>query len=253
MTRPLIGISAPLRRLDTEHGADLPYAALGTDYIEAVEAAGCIPVVLPPLGDPRQLAARLDGLVLSGGGDVDPSRYGGRPEPGVEYSAQRDAFELGLALTARERRLPTLGICRGHQVVNVALGGTLTVDLGTTAVHAPLLDAERQFRLRHDVELDPLSRLAGVYGVTRRAVGTLHHQALDRVADGLRVVARAADGVVEAVEAVDGWDYLGVQWHPEKLSAPDEWAFELALFERLTEAAGGAAGEARTADVVLTA
>ncbi|GAA1724525.1 gamma-glutamyl-gamma-aminobutyrate hydrolase family protein [Microbacterium paludicola] len=250
MTRPLIGISAPLRRLDTEHGTDLPYAALGTDYIEAVEAAGGIPIVLPPIGDPAQLAARLDGLVLSGGGDVDPTRYGGRPEPGVEYSAQRDGFELELARAARDLNIPTLGICRGHQVVNVALGGTLVVDLGTTSVHAPLLDAERQFRVRHDVTLAPDSRLAGVYGVTRRAVNSLHHQAVGRVAEGLVAVAQADDGVVEAVEATDGWDYVGVQWHPEKLSAPEEWAFELALFRRLVAAASAGSP---AFEVVLTA
>lgn len=241
MTRPLIGISAPVRRLDTEHGTDLPYAALGTDYIEAVDAAGGIPIVLSPFGDPAQVAARLDGLVLSGGGDVDPSRYGGRPEPGVEYSAQRDDFELGLARAARDLGVPTLGICRGHQVVNVALGGTLVVDLGTTAVHAPLLDAERQFRLRHDVTLAPGSRLAGIYGALRRPVNSLHHQAVGRVAETLTAVGHADDGAIEAVEATDGWDYIGVQWHPEKLSAPEEWAFELALFRRLVASASSAA------------
>ncbi len=193
-------------------------------YMRALDAAGAVPVVLPPLGDAGAYLDRLDGICLSGGPDLDPSAYGA-PERHAELGPTEpslDAFELALLDGALERGMPILAICRGAQALNVACGGTLHQ-------HVP---GHRQTELAtqptQDVEIAARSRLASIMGTRAVRVNSFHHQAIDRVGRGLRVVARAADGTVEGVEGA-GF-VIGVQWHAETLTP------HLRLFEALVAA-----------------
>ena len=211
--------------------------SLGLAYVRAVSAAGGIPVVLPPLPE-TALAPLLDrfaGICLSGGPDLDPSTYGaerhrelGPTEPDA------DRFEIELAQLAWERNLPLLAICRGSQTLNVARGGTLIQHLPeleqVTIEHR---QTEAGDAVTHAVELDGDSMLAGFAG-TRIEVNSFHHQGLDRLGTGLRVVGRSPDGVVEAIEGIDRRFVIGVQWHAECLTSRPEQA---RLFEGLIEAA----------------
>jgi len=216
---PLIGVTAnTLGNGAFDGSVQCPRA-----YLDAVSAAGGTPVLVPPLADPSAavaaaVIARLDGLLLSGGRDVPPSRYGQAPHPASEpMDPRRDAWDMRLLECAlAQGRLPVLGICLGAQQLNVALGGTLVQhvpDLGGGLEHrAP----EAGDRL-HAVTLVPGSRLAAVLGKDTVDVTTRHHQAVDRVGRGVVAVARAPDGLVEAIEGVDpGRFFVGVQWHPER-------------------------------------
>jgi putative glutamine amidotransferase len=198
-------------------------------YTNALVDAGLAPLILPPV-DPSVATASLAGvagLVLTGGEDVDPAEFGQAPHPatGAPHAA-RDAYELALARAAFEQRVPTLAICRGAQVLNVALGGTLVQDLPSLQPSdlEHDLSARRTERV-HSVEIEPRSALARVVGDTRIATNSSHHQAIDRVAPDLHVTARSDDGVIEAVEPNDSsWWMLAVQWHPEELTAtPEDW------------------------------
>jgi putative glutamine amidotransferase len=169
---------------------------------------------------------RIDGLVLTGGADVGPALYGATPHHKLGVvSEARDAWEIALVHAARRENLPLLAICRGAQILNVALGGTLIQDLPSQQPseinHDP--DEPRNTRT-HSVELPTETRLARAVGLTRFEVNSVHHQAIERVADELRIVAVAPDGVIEAVEtAADSpWWCIGVQWHPEDLAGADE-------------------------------
>jgi putative glutamine amidotransferase len=201
--------------------------ALGLTYMRAVEAAGGLPVVLPPLEGEAiaPLLARLDGICLSGGPDLDPAAYGaherhtelGPTEPSL------DAFELSLVKLALLRNLPILAICRGSQALNVACGGTLHQ-------HVP---GHRQTELAteatHQVEITAHSRLHRMVRTRTLGVNSFHHQAVDQIGEGLRVVATALDGTIEAIEG-DGF-VVGVQWHAETMVA------HMPLFEALVRAA----------------
>lgn len=190
-------------------------------YVAALLAAGLIPVMLPPLA-PELASAALGGaagLVLTGGGeDIDPRHYGEDPHPatGSPHRA-RDISEISLARAAYEHRVPTFGICRGAQIVNVALGGTLIPDI--TREHA------RGTARVHDVEREPSSRLTTMVGASCVRVSSTHHQAIGRPAPGIRVVGTSPDGVVEAIEfADDAWWMIGVQWRSENLvETPEDW------------------------------
>lgn len=158
------------------------------------------------------------GLVLTGGEDIDPRRFGEAPHPATGTAHElRDECEIALARTARQRRMPTLAICRGAQIVNVALGGGVCQDIG--AAHP------RGGERVHAVELEPDSRLASILGATRVGANGYHHQAISRSAPQLRVVGRSSDDVVEAIESTDrDWWMVGVQWHAEELTAtPEDW------------------------------
>lgn len=223
MSRPRIGMTPWRRPLPTFLAERTDLYTLGAEYPNAVAEAGGLPVLLPHLDAAAvdELLDDLDGLVLCGGDDVDPASYGAADE-GVSHgtSASADAWELALARRAVDRRVPVLGICRGAQVLNVALGGTLRQDIAAPGTpHPPTPDdPEAVLAQRHEIELLPDSRLARLYGTTRRVVNTIHHQALDRIADALVPVAWAPDGVVEAVEARDpAVEVIAVQWHPEKI------------------------------------
>jgi putative glutamine amidotransferase len=219
----------------TEVIRDVLRTRANVSYTAAARAAGLRPFILPVL-DPEDADAMLDGmagLILTGGEDVDPARYDAAAHPALgEVHAARDAFELALVHAARARRLPTLAICRGVQVANVALGGTLVQDLPTEWERPLPHDAAwgRDERV-HRVHVTPGSRLARALGATELPINSLHHQAVKRVADGAAVVARADDGVVEAMEWTrDDWWMVGVQWHPEELVA-DAAGWDRALFD----------------------
>lgn len=201
--------------------------ALGMTYLRTLDAAGAIPVVLPPTGTDHlgPLLDRLDGLCLSGGPDLDPAAYGA-PDRHVELGPTEpslDAFELSLVRMGLQRGMPMLAICRGSQALNVACGGTLHQ-------HVPgHRQAEMATEATHDVEIESRSRLHRMVRTRTLAVNSFHHQAVDQVGEGLRVVARAPDGTIEAIEG-DGF-VVGVQWHAETLSA------HMSLFEALVMAA----------------
>ena len=210
----------------------LPYFGLNRQYVTALEAAGA-DVVLLPAGRAATdtLVDRLDGVVFPGGLDVHPSHFGELPRPALgPVNTELDALEVPLARVAAARGLPVLGICRGHQLVNVALGGSLFQDIAADGVtsfdHWAPLERGRDF-LAHSVSLEPDSRLRAIVGADQVEVNSFHHQAVKRVAAGLRVNARSPDGVIEGLESADG-RVLTVQCHPESLPAVP-WA--RALFE----------------------
>lgn len=215
---------------------------LAEHYVEAFRAAGAITLILahPDPADCEAILDRVDGLVLTGGGDVDPASYAAVDEGHcVDIDPRADAAELALIAGARRRGMPTLGICRGMQILNVALGGTMRQHIVTeTGPHTPEpTDFDEIKRHGHDVDVVAGSRLAALYGAGPRRVNSYHHQAVDRLATGLRVAATAADGVVEGLEH-DEWDAFGVQWHPEKtLDGSDD-----VLFSSFVEGVRAAAG-----------
>ncbi len=215
---------------------------LNSAYVKALEIAGVVPVIVPPLASEdsvRVILSRVDGVVLTGGEDVDPSLYG---QPRIEQcgpsNPARDATEIALVQAAREMNKPLLAICRGPQLLNVALGGTLFQDIPSQVENA--LDHnekdERSSRV-HPVEIEAGSKLADALQATRLSVNSLHHQSVRDVAPGLRVTATAPDGVVEGLESPDDdWWVLAVQWHPEEMTdspeSPDRGIFK-AFADRL--------------------
>ena len=229
MTLPPVALTAT-----TETIRGVPRTRANVAYTAAAHAAGLRPYILPILA-PADADALLDGmagLILTGGEDVDPTHYHRAAHPALgEVHAERDAFELALVRAARARRLPTLAICRGIQILNVALGGTLVQDLPSERPDASPHDGtwERSHRV-HRVEVVAGSRLAAALGAAVLPVNSLHHQAVDTAAAGLRVVATAPDGVIEGLESDrSDWWMVGVQWHPEELTdGPDAW--DRALF-----------------------
>ena len=216
--RPLIGITGRKKAAELIGAppgfSDAPLETYFGEYARAVLAAGGLPVHLPLEAPPALLAERLDGVIVSGGDDVDPRRYGEAPGPHtLAVDPERDEFESGLIEAAIARGLPLLGICRGAQLLNVVRGGTLRQ-------HLPLGEGEshgsyaypRAHRV-HEVRTVPGSTVAALYGEAPR-VNSFHHQAVDRPGAGLAITGRALDGVVEAIE-LEGAPVLGVQWHPE--------------------------------------
>ncbi|MDZ7960588.1 MAG: gamma-glutamyl-gamma-aminobutyrate hydrolase family protein [Aulosira sp. DedQUE10] len=204
----------------------LPFSLPGA-YIDAVRAAGGTPILLPPgETDPATLLEPLDGLIISGGGDINPVWYNGSDHPSIySVDGDRDAFELQLAKFALEHHLPVLGICRGLQILIVASGGTLIPHVpevyGTSVLHRIDPEPGRRLPTEHMVKIDVESRLADCVQNTHISVVSWHHQAVHQVPPGWRVVAHALeDEVIEAVEHEHHPWAIGVQWHPE-LSAND--------------------------------
>jgi putative glutamine amidotransferase len=238
--RPLIGVTtSEMRRgeLSTlrRHGEPPhPEMALGLTYLQAVERAGGLPVVLPPVdvaGVP-QLLDRLDGICLSGGPDLDPKAYGARRHHEVGPTEPAlDAFELALAREADRRGTPLLGVCRGAQTLNVARGGTLHQHV----------ERHRQSEVptvtTHAIGIALHSRVGRILGCSQLEVNSFHHQAVDALGGGLRIAARAQDGTVEAIEAPEHPFLLGVQWHAETLV---DRPAHLALFAALVRASARA-------------
>lgn len=190
------------------------------DYLESLRRAGAEPIVVDADGDPPlDVLGRVDGLVLTGGGDVGPQFYGEGRGPHTEPAEPaRDAFEIELAVRAIERDVPLLAICRGMQVLNVACGGTLIQHIPDD-VPRPLVHqvSSRPDAIAHDVEVAATSRLAEFLEpvVGRHPVNSRHHQAVKHLAPGLVIVATASDGIIEAVERPGLRFCIGVQWHPE--------------------------------------
>jgi putative glutamine amidotransferase len=234
-TRPFIGVNAdfvPAGKVNS------PHVRLGAGYLDAVVAAGGLPVVLPPLGkdvDPDPWLDRLDGFVLSGGLDLDPRRGGQPAHPAVQpLPERRDESDRLLLRRLLARRLPLLAIGLGAQQLNVACGGSLYVHLPADLPRAlPHRDSSGGPH-RHTVLLEPGTRLEEIYGGGEIRVNSAHHQAVRQVGAGLRVGALAPDGVIEAIESTDPhWFCVGVQWHPESETAS---ALDLQLFESFVQA-----------------
>jgi putative glutamine amidotransferase len=248
---PLVGLTtSELRTPETlapiaQSEPTMRELALGRTYPAALERAGAVPVIVPPMRAERidALLAGLSGLVLTGGPDLHPRAYGAAPHPALGPTVEEiDLFELALIRAADRRRLPVFAICRGMQALNVARGGTLVQDLptevGGDVVHR---QAEPGWVATHPVRLTPSSRLAALLGATEAQVNSFHHQALRDLGAGLHAVGWAPDGVVEAVEGDDDRFVVGVQWHAESL---DEAPGHRRVLEAFVAAARGAAGGA---------
>jgi putative glutamine amidotransferase len=232
MNKPLIGIASDVLHLDGERDR----AFVFTTYIESLKRAGAVPVLIPPQPEnAADVIDGLDGLLLAGGDDCDPAAYGEEKHPTSEpMDPRRQTNDLRLAKLARERGIPTLGICLGVQVMNVAAGGSLIQDIGS-AVETDIDHAsEPSDRHRHEVLIDGATKLGGILGARELNVNSSHHQAVGRVADGLRVTAHAPDGIVEGLEDPAHPFYVGVQWHPEDM--PGE-ASASAIFGAFVDAA----------------
>jgi putative glutamine amidotransferase len=234
--RPVVGVTIGY----DQRRADM--FVLRRDYVRSVEKAGGLPLVLSPGRpvDAAELVSRLDGLVLSGGSDVDPELYGEKRHPKVtQVFRERDDFELALAREALDRDLPILAICRGHQVLNVASGGTLIQDIPFQLSRAVDHDPERErWETAHEVYVEPDTKLRKLLGRDKVAVNSFHHQAVKDLGRSLVVSARSLDdGVIEGIEAPDRRFAIGVQWHPEGFWKQKE-SFH-ALFEGLVREGAG--------------
>lgn len=243
---PLIGVSTSVT---VDRYPERAY--VNAAYLGAVQQAGGVPVLLPPQLESSaraELLTRLHGVLLTGGGDVDPARFGEAPHPTTaDVSAARDGLEIELTRWAIETGTPLLAICRGLQVLNVALGGSLHQDipseLGSPFDHSQArLQGQSRSTAVHQVKVQDGSRLAGILGALEVDVNSFHHQAIHRLGRGLKDVAWAPDSIVEGVELVgDARFVVGVQWHPEELVGHDATARHLfrALVERARERATG--------------
>jgi putative glutamine amidotransferase len=235
---PLVALTATTKDI-----GGMMRVRLNEAYVEAVRQAGLTPLVLPPLS-PDELPTIADavaGIVLTGGEDVGPAHYGAKPATQTtSVHDLRDECEISLARLAHERRIPTLAICRGIQVVNVAFGGTLIQDIPTEKPSDVRHDLSDQRTARvHEVRVDPDSHLGQVIGAESIVVNSSHHQAIGKVAGKLRVSARAADGIIEGAEWVgDDWWMLAVQWHPEELTRDDK-PWDRALFSAFAKRVRG--------------
>jgi putative glutamine amidotransferase len=232
-TKPLVGITAWRRKLDTFYGPER-LQTLATFYGEAVAEAGMTPLIIPNGQDPAEAEAvmsTLDGLVLSGGDDVDPAIYGAEPESSRGMDSDVDRFEIALVEAARKQDKPVLAICRGLQLLNVALGGTLLQEVTAAgSSHEPFakeIDPEEVNARRHTVVFEPGSLMEEIYGSSEAKVNTLHHQGLENVSTQLMVEGRTEDGQVEAARCRGDWWAVGVQWHPERMDGEHRRIFDV--------------------------
>lgn len=226
MSKPLIGIT--VNRDYTRERYWLPAA-----YCHHVEKAGGVPLLLPPSGAASlpALLSCLNGILLSGGGDINPLYFGEEPQPGLgDCDPRRDDWEMGLAREVLKRDLPLLGVCRGLQLLNVAAGGSMVQHLSGPGLLQHMQKAPRCYP-SHTVNVFPATRLARVVGEGHLAVNSFHHQASGRPAQCLTIAASASDGVVEALESHTHRFVLAVQWHPETLDHPSTDALFTALIE----------------------
>lgn len=214
--KPVIGIGSDIEQTSERRSRAFAF----NTYIDSLRRAGAIPVIIPPQPEnAAEIVAELDGILLAGGEDCDPKLYGEERHPTTEtMDPRRQENDVTLARAARERGIPTLGICLGVQVMNVAAGGTLIQDidseLGTEVEHV----SNPENRVRHDVILEDDTRLRSILtGPKQINVNSSHHQAIKDVGRGFRVTAEAPDGIVEGLEDPDHPFYVGVQWHPEDM------------------------------------
>lgn len=232
MTQPLIGLTTYGRNQAGRH--ELP-----AEYSEAVFRAGAIPVMLPPIDGDALAAAwldRLDGVILTGGGDLDPSLYDGTPHHTIyNLDPARDASEAAVTRAALRRTVPLLAICRGLQVLNVVLGGTLYEHLPDAVGEQVAHRLPPRETALHRVQVDAGTRLAEILGVAQTEVVSWHHQGIRMLGSGLKPTAYAPDGVIEAVELPEHPWCIAVQWHPELSAAEDP--VQQRLFDALAQAA----------------
>jgi putative glutamine amidotransferase len=232
MTKPIIGIGSDVLIREGERERAFAFMT----YVESVRRAGAVPLVIPPQPEnAAEIVDGLDGLLLAGGDDCDPTEYGEERHPScAPMDQRRQSNDVTLARVARQRGVPTLGICLGLQVMNVAGGGSLIQDIAssieTNIDHA----SEPSDRHRHDVLIEQGTTLASIVGESELNVNSSHHQAIGRVAEGLRVTAVAPDGVVEGLEDPAHPFYVGVQWHPEDMTGENSAS---TLFGAFVEAA----------------
>jgi putative glutamine amidotransferase len=224
--RPLIGLTTST--VAAEESASSTRFSVSAVYCRAVAAAGGSPILIPGLGDAEAAEAilpHLDGILFTGGVDIHPRRYGQEVHPGCEaIDEERDATELAIAELVKNTTIPVLGICRGIQLINVAWGGTLVQDLGMQRPgsedhRASVSDFSRTV---HNLEVDRDSRLSAALGADHMPANSMHHQAVDTLAPGFEVTARAEDGTVEAIEFAGSRFIMAVQCHPEHLYRNDE-------------------------------
>ena len=241
--KPLIGITPSAVPYEADHGSFRRYVSM-TAYADAVAAAGGIPVIMPFIrGDVPALIGRLDGLVLSGGADIAPSRFGDdaiHPDT-YDVDPARDEFEIALVHEALSREKPVLAICRGIQVLNVALGGTLhqhVPDAFTGIVHRQQHDGIPADQPGHVVAIVPGTALERTVGAERLPVNSFHHQGLKALAPDLVATATSDDGLVEAVEHRTYPDVIAVQWHPELMASASE--AQAGLFRNLVRTSAAA-------------
>lgn len=238
MNKPLIGINCDLDMAGEGRVYRSPYLFIYTSYFDAVIRAGGIPILLPFFDNPDDIddvIERLDGLLLTGcWNDLSPESYGQKNHPSTNPAADgRLQFDISLTTTALKRQVPILGICSGMQLLNIAAGGDLIqhiADKYDTSIEHLRMDIAEEFV--HDVQINKDSLLYKIVEVDNLKVNSTHHQALGRIADGFKVIAKAPDGVIEAVESDKGNFFLAVQWHPERLCNHKSHA---KLFEALIE------------------
>lgn len=242
-SRPIIGLTT--YRKTAAQATPLPVMALMPTYIDAVAAAGGVPVLIPLGIDEealRTLLASLDGLVLTGGGDIAGENYHSEHEDYIfDVDTDRDRVELFLAREAIAQDKPLLAICRGHQILNVALGGTLYEDVMEWmpgAIKHDFFGVFPRNHMAHSVDITPGSKLARALGRQETTVNSLHHQGVRDLAPGLVAAAHAPDGLIEGIEAPEHPFAVGVQWHPENLIQDDP--VMLSLFRGLVESARAA-------------
>lgn len=227
--KPLIGITG-------NHDDDTGSVLLKDYYVKAIYNAGGVPVILPPTRDENLISNYLSlcrGILLSGGGDIDPAWWGENPVKGLgKISLLRDYFEIQITRAANRRKIPVLGICRGCQVMNVAGGGSLIQDLPGEFEHDQNAPRDVPF---HVILIESGSKLASIINKNNVKVNSFHHQAVKKLAHSLKITAFAPDGTVEALEDPDQAFFIGVQWHPECLS--DEPSIQ--LFKAFVHSAQG--------------
>jgi len=229
-TNPLIGLTTYGRSADNRY-------ALPAEYVDAVRRAGGVPVLIAP-GETRlqELLEAVDALILSGGGDIDPDAYGGkRHAANYGIDAERDALEIELARHIVFTELPTLGICRGAQILNIAHGGTLIEHLPDEIGEQVLHRAPPREPIAHGIRLQPHSRLAQILGRVEFEAVSWHHQAPREVASGFTITGHAPDGTVEAIEMPTHRWLIAVQWHPELTAASDP--LQQRIFDAFVDAA----------------
>ena len=227
-SRPVrIGITAHMEMVVPAEGDGSLHYVVSAPYVKAVRKAGAMPVLLPVV-DPDDAAAMLeivDALIITGGADVDPINYNAPADPRLGATDPvRDAADLAITRAAVDSNVPTLATCRGIQVLNVAMGGSLVQHVDEH------MRVDMYNEDVHDVEIDPTSRLATILGTAAMGVNSMHHQVIDRLGTGVRAVAHNHDGHIEAIELDTAPAVLGVQWHPELLRHRGD---HLALFEDL--------------------
>ena len=237
--RPLIGCTTYRRQVSVN--PDIWIDGLMPTYTAALLAAGAIPVLIPltlKQDDLLDLLAQLDGVLLPGGGDIDPARYAGQSHPTLYgIDPLRDEVEIFVAQQAVTQDKPLLAICRGHQLLNVALGGSLwedVLDLMPEAHRHAYFQGYPRNLLSHEVQITADSRLAHILGQHHKPVNSLHHQGIRQLGANIRPMAYASDGLVESIEVIDHRFAIGVQWHPEEFFQTDQAT--LGLFEAFVTA-----------------